>query len=257
MFNENYSDNPSVSVLVSTYGSLPLVHLQLEARRRLYPSLPCLVVDDASDVDLRGLCERYGASFLTSASRLGHQKGDIQALLSGLSWATFDAQGGQKSADILVKISRRWIWRRDFLPSLLDVVRSTQHTCFSNICRMYGFGFRSECFAVGVRAWQAERKALEDLLPLYPSGRLVEADVHNVARLVHDRHCCLRTEEHEMSFPRLYEVSSYAPWSALGESKLISTEWRLWYETESLSCYCRLALSWGLREYVPADFAPS
>jgi cephalosporin hydroxylase len=55
----------AIGLMVGTFAAVPYIHLQLEARRRLYPHVPLLVHDDGSTKrdDLQRLCAEYGCEF--------------------------------------------------------------------------------------------------------------------------------------------------------------------------------------------------
>ena len=57
--------NPRVEATVGTFAAVPYIHLQLEARRRLYPHVPLLVHDDGSPVRAEVLHKAFrGAEIL-------------------------------------------------------------------------------------------------------------------------------------------------------------------------------------------------
>src|SRR6476646_5428703 len=70
---------PKIGLVIATYGATPFIHLALEVRQRLYPSIPLLVHDDASDEQdaLARLCQQYGAELEVNSVRLAHEMGDL------------------------------------------------------------------------------------------------------------------------------------------------------------------------------------
>lgn len=147
-----YPPSPSIALVIGTYGSVPYVHLQLEAHKRFYPDIPVLVHDDGSPHrrELAELCREYGADFHYSTVRAPTSPpglGDLAAFCQGLMWA--DRLG----VDMLVKFSRRWVVLRDWTNELRNLAVGTQYPTYSSFCTSYGFGFRSECLTMHVRSW--------------------------------------------------------------------------------------------------------
>src|SRR5689334_9174614 len=84
-----FGEHPTIGLVITTFGGVPFVELNLEVRKGLYPQLPVLVHDDASAFgeELAGLCDRHHVEFETNSSRLGHEMGDLSGLVGGLRWA--------------------------------------------------------------------------------------------------------------------------------------------------------------------------
>jgi hypothetical protein len=130
----------AVGLVVGTFAAVPYVHLHLGARRRLYPHVPLLVHDDASPKqhELRRLCEEYGCEFESNDVRQPACIGDISCLLGGLLWAK------HIGLDIVVKMSRRFVPLVDWVGDLRGLALASQYPTYSNICKAYGYGFRSQ-----------------------------------------------------------------------------------------------------------------
>lgn len=77
------------ALVIGTFASTAYIHLQLEARRRLYPEVPLMVHDDASPAAgiLQALCGACGAGFIRMPLRLPPCKVDLSAFARGLDWA--------------------------------------------------------------------------------------------------------------------------------------------------------------------------
>ena len=128
--------SPPFALVIGTFASTAYIHLQLEARRRLYPEVPLLVHDDASPAAeiLQALCGAYGAGFIRTPLRLPPCKGDLSAFARGLDWAR------GLGADVLVKLSRRFIPLTDWRPSLAALAGRMERglSARSSGCRLAG-----------------------------------------------------------------------------------------------------------------------
>src|SRR5271166_4414106 len=104
------------------------MHLQLEARKRLYPHVPTLLYDDQSAKrdELRSLCELYGVEFQTSENHGGHTTGALTAFIAGMEWAK------KHKFDLLACVPRRWIWLIDWTPSLIDLAEQSQYATIAS-----------------------------------------------------------------------------------------------------------------------------
>ena len=243
-------ETPRLGVVVGTYASVPYVHLQLEARRRLYPEVPLLVHDDASarGAELRALCADYGAEFESNLQRGEHDKGDLSVFLGGLLWAR------ERGLDLLVKWSRRFLPLRDWRPELLALARASQYPTYSSWTRHLRFGFRTECTALAVEAWfrgGATAGLAQGICGRHPG--LVEAFVHNLARQLATGRC-----RHALAYDHAHgyrpgEIDGYAVWPFLGFDRATRYPEFLWYDSASPAEYAALAREWDL-PYAPADF---
>ena len=76
----------SIGIVIGTYGSPAYIALQLEARRRFYPTLLMLIHDDFSSESLvlSLLCEKSKASFAGTSEKHGWSLGDMAAIVAGL-----------------------------------------------------------------------------------------------------------------------------------------------------------------------------
>lgn len=247
-----YDRPPSVGMVVGTYAAVPYIHLQLEARRRLCPNVPMLVHDDGSHAGdrLKALCDRYGADFEMNSQRLPHHLGDISAFVGGLKWAR------ERQIDLLLKVSRRWIFMVDWTEDLRGLAMESQHATFSNYTQSYAFGFRTECVGLATAVW-ATPGFLRDAVEKINSGRhvFVENYIHVWAIKFQEQSCgqALRwSQEH----PVPDERRGYAPWPLMGTDRIDRNPSGkyLWHDSHSPHRYAAQAAAWGL-PYRVNDFA--
>jgi hypothetical protein len=246
-----YHGPPDLGIVVGTYAAVPYVHLQLEARRRFYPEIPLLVHDDSSPVaaELGRLCNEYGAAFQTNKAREPHHLGDLTAFLGGLRWAD------QRKLDLLVKISRRWLFLTDWVGGLRKLALESQYATFSNYTTTYGFGFRTECIALATKRWATP----EFFRPTIAAVRrrlhvFVEAYIHQHA-IEFEKGNCLHAIRWKQEHPMPPDKAGYAPWDLIGTDRGKSdpaSRW-LWHDCDKPSAYAAIAQSWGL-PYEVKDF---
>ncbi|HQU46293.1 MAG TPA: hypothetical protein PK867_26030, partial [Pirellulales bacterium] len=210
-----YEKPPRVGMVVGTYAAVPYIHMQLEARRRLFPDVPMLVHDDGSPAasDLKALCDQYGADFEANSERLPHHLGDMSAFVGGLKWAQC------RQIELLLKVSRRWIFLADWTEDLRRLAMESQQATFSNYTQSYAFGFRTECVALAVRPW-ASPDFFRDAVERINLGRrvFVEGYLHAFAIKLHEQGCAeaLRwTREHPVHDKR----RGYAAWPLMGTDR--------------------------------------
>lgn len=235
-----YDSPPNIGIVIGTYGAIPYIHLQLEARKRFYPDLPCLVHDDLSKdfLALGKLCDSYGAEFVTTPKSLGHVWGDTACFIQGLLWAE------KRGVELLVKISRRMIPLNSFVEPLTDLALRSQHATFSNHSVTWGFGFRTEFQGMHVRSYLNER-LLQDYRNRVNVGNmhcgLPEAYWHQVwAAGV----CPESGKAWEDANPSPH--GAYAAFDWMGTDRAQRNENFLWHNANSPKEYHDLATSWGL-----------
>jgi hypothetical protein len=233
----------AAALVIGTFGSVPYFHLQLEARRRLYPSLPLLVHDDASSrIDaLRDLCARYGAAFETNGlnpeGRLTKGSGDLSAFVGGLQFAA------EQGAPLLVKLSRRCVPIRDFRRSLRRAVGPGEAPIIgAPDARLEAA--QTQFVALRTAAWMsaAPRCALLQLIGRARAGGKPGLFVEGVlARIAAESQCG------EAPLPWL-NPWAFAAYPGRGRQGYY------WHRNHSLADYAALAATWGL-DYSEADFA--
>ena len=240
----------AVGVVIGTYGAVPYIHLQLESLRLFHPGTPCLVVDDGSPQrkELEKLCDQYGAEFLWRKQRMGHVPGDMQAFLEGHAWAQ------RRGIALLVKFSRRWIPVKPWMDKLHARWKGTGAPTFCNRCTGNNFGFRSECVAMDVSAWE-KSGALEEIHRDIAIARtrfvLAEATIHRAAgnAWVSNLKIANRLDAEEGHYGG---AGGYVRWEEMKESRREKNENFLWHETHSEDEYRKLAEQWGVPFQSPA-----
>lgn len=244
----------ALGVVIGTYAALPYVHLQLESLRRFHPGTPCLVVDDGSPQReaLAALCARYGADFIGREQRMGHVPGDMQVFIDGHEWAR------KRGVGLLVKFSRRWVPIAPWADDLLALWRESGAPTLCNRCTGHGFGFRSECVAMDVRAWDSP----EVMRPLVDNIARARAEVEPgvfawqqriflVEGIVHESamHAARRGgilwREWERARPPLPGCEHYARWPLMGESRRSRQPGYLWHEWAIPGEYQYHLAMWG------------
>jgi hypothetical protein len=234
-------------IAVGTYGSLPYVHLQLEARRRFYPTIPCIVHDDNSNQKfaLKSLCDRYECDFDSNDSTQGHHYGDLSVFVYGLAWAKTNR------VDILLKVSRRWIFLIDWSISLNELVISSEYSSFSNAAK--GFNLRTECIGLNVKSWGSERSLYGLLRKFADRGPLcVEDFLYEHCLTLESSNTTTLTKKGISISPKRYE-----PWPLLGSDRKQSSDSYLWHCFSAATDYHRYSKEWGLPYTLPDFQDPS
>ena len=242
-------DTAHMGLVIGTYAAFPYIHLQMEARRRLYPNVRTLIHDDGSrqGAKIEALAHEYGAEFVTHPLRHLHHLGDLSIYPIAITWAQ------RRDLRFLLKVSRRWIWQVDWREDLLRLFRSTEAPTASNFTESYAFGFRTECVAFDVKRWNCE-VFLEDCQARI-EGRthvFVENYIHVWAQRFSDTGTT-RWGEWQMENPVPEERRGYAPWPLMGTCRQSKFPTRLWHDSDTPAEYAALARAWGL-PYTEADF---
>ena len=221
--------------------------------RRHCRNVPVLVHDDSSPEShqLKLLCEEYGAEFTSTPSRLGHVTGDLSVYVCGLSWAK------DRSFDLLIKLSRRFIPLVDWQSGLCKFAYDSQFATYSGLCRHHGFGFRTECMAMHVPSWLREDGA-EPIRAHIEAGQycLVEAVVHQGAIKVH-RNNCPSNRAYEALNPPPGHAPGFGFWDLLGDNRCRPRGEAMWHEACRPVEYYRASLQYGISRYREEDFYDS
>jgi hypothetical protein len=246
-----YTGVPKLGLVISTFGAPAYVDLALAVRNRLYPDVPVLVHDDASDVqdELLAVCNSPGVTFETNSSRLRHDMGDLSSIVGGLKWAK------SLGLDLLVKMSRRFIPASNWVPRLLQVAQGTQFGTFGRHCKSYQLPLRTECFAMSVELWSADKicgELTKFMLSPYQAF-LVEIYVSGLAKKVCANNC-VAAREWEKQFVRHSPRPEFVTWDLLGESRKTPVPTHLWHETATPEQYAELGKKLG-RSYPLSAFA--
>lgn len=154
----DYPAAPTLGVVISTFGSIPYLDLNLHYLVNVN-RLRVLIHDDSSPQreELIALCQRYAPNvdlYITS-ERMWHKAkvgvlGDTNAFLVGLQWAR------QNNFDLLLKLSRRFVAISEFADKLKRLAVESDGFTFGNYCDLDAFPLRTECVAMCVRAWSHE-----------------------------------------------------------------------------------------------------
>jgi hypothetical protein len=245
-----YPAAPRAGVVVGTFAAVPYVHLQLEARRRFYPDVPLLVHDDASHkaAEIERLCREYGCDFEYNERRQPPCVGDLTAFVGGLAWAK------ARGLDVLLKVSRRWVFLADWAPDLAALAAASQYATLGSYTTTFGFGFRTECLALSVAAWSSPATA-DDLCGLIRRGTsvFVEAYMHDLARRL-ERQNCAAADGWLAANPAPDDRNGYALWPLMGTDRCERSASFLWHDSCGPQEYYAVSREWGL-PYGPDDFA--
>lgn len=246
-----FSSPPSFGLVIGTFAAVPYVHLQLEARRRLYPAIPMLVHDDCSPKagELKELCDEYGAEFEQNMARSPACKGDLSAFAGGLIWAK------EQGLDVLVKLSRRFLPMVDWTGSLSLLAVEAQYATYCAWTTSFNFGFRSECVGLSVKEW-FEHRLIHEIAQriIAPGEPFVEGFLHSLARRAAAFNCKAAREYDKRIGPRPSDKDGYAVWDFMGTDRRQRTEHYLWHDWARPEEYYALGKGWGLpyryEEYV-------
>ncbi len=221
-------DDPTVGVVIGTYGSVPKY------------------------MDLNNLCARYGAEFSTASIRAPqkpHGLGDLAVFWHGLLWAKW------RWLDLLVKISRRWLICYNWVPGLVDLAMRAQYPTYTNRCRTYNDGFRPEFIGLHVGSWYCD----EILLDM--KGRIERADLylpeqylHDMALIAHSKNRCSVNDLWEKEHGH-QDRGGYGVWDALGEDRRAVPKNVIWHDQHVPEVYLTKAQEYGL-PYKLEDFTP-
>jgi hypothetical protein len=241
---------PSVGLVIGTFAAMPYVHLQLESWRRNYPSVPLLVSDDCSPLqsDLGALCKTYRAHFLSRPYRGRWTVGDMTSYVNGFDWAA------RHGVDVLVKFSRRFIPLTNWVPRLRQLCDESQSATYSNQCRHFNFGFRTECIGFHVKTW-IERGAADRIRFQVENNEpaFVEGFVHNLARSIQATSLCEANDAYVRAHPSPPDADAYAVWDIMAPARTTRRPDVLWHDCETPLDYARVARAYGLA-YQEADF---
>jgi hypothetical protein len=239
-----YNGRPTIGLVIGTFGAVPFIHLQLEARKRFYSRVPTLVHDDASNKYniLRRLCNQYGVDFSRNDIRKTHGKGDLTAFVSGLKWAR------DHGLDILLKLSRRFLFLEDWTSSLIELAEHSQYATFGSYSHsdLPEFGFRTECVAMSVVSWLPLLENIDVNTALNPGREIwIEGFLHGFAKGLEDRQC-EQANRWRSCHPVCEYTRGYALWEFMGTDRRVRVPQLLWQICCPHDMYFRQASSWGL-----------
>lgn len=226
--------DPSLGVVIGTFGTPGFVRLQLEAMKRYNPGVPVLVSDDAScRMELVEVCREYGAKFVRNSCRLGHVPGDLSVMLHGLRWAKFHG------FDLLVKFSRRWLPQKPWADDFKNLAFKTQHHTFSGKCSWSNFSFRSEALGMSVAAWYPFTAELDKVVREAASPNWVEYWLHDTAIAMQANDAARQYES---------DAKGYVEWDAMfgTQNRKVNPSSIFWHNCTSTEEYMALSREWGL-----------
>ena len=183
----DYPENPSIGVVISTYGSIPFLDLNLHFLVNVN-RLRVLIHDDCSPKreELIELCRRYApyVDLYSTPERMWHREkvgvlGDTNSFLVGLTWAR------DNRFDLLLKLSRRMVVISEFADRLRRLATESDGFTFGNYCTADDFPLRTECMAMCVKAWSSDypisqlHAVLSHRLPVF-----AEYWFHDLARML-------------------------------------------------------------------------
>lgn len=230
----------SVSLIISTYASVPYIHLQLENWKRNYPFVKVLVHDDFSNRgdQIKEICKEYNVDFSTNSKRMGHQLGDLSSFYSGLIWS---------DSDILVKFSRRFIPLYNWVPDLEKIAKQSQYATFSNICKNLNWGFRSEVVGMHTVSWKMPEVigSIKNEL-LSKSSVFVEGFIHNLGRYLSKCQACKVNIAYQKRNLKENWCDGYMPWGIMGENRIKKVQNTLWHHSCSPQEYYAVSQRYGL-----------
>ena len=234
---------PSVLLVIETFGAIPFVHLHLESRRRFYPDVP-VIVHDGGSVEAEGLqemCVAYGAHLFSPRASLEPDSADLSAALLAIQSAR------QLGLDLAVKMSRAFVPFTNWVPQLQDAAYRTQYATYG--CPGEDVGLRSECIAFHAASWASGdfEARMEQAIHAGPPGVGPAGNfLHDLARVVQ---AGARSEAHaafERLYPREPSAGGYGDWPWLGLEPGRPRSSFLWREADSARDYHRLAVAYGM-----------
>jgi len=261
-----------VGICIATYGSVPYVHLGLEALHRHenmliqgyeHGTLRLLVHDDSSPDQeaLKRLCADYlvAPDFVSTVSRRVPTIGDTSAFVEALKWAE------REGLDVVVKCSRRMILNKPWVAGLVELMHNTGYATASGACAWYRFGFRSELVAMHVRSW-IDSGACAEMEACVRENRqpdpLPEAWLHHRARDVHrfvhptvesashmqdvNHPDCDMLVRYEQAYVRSDHKEAFADWALMGLSRRDRVPGVLWHDIDTPAEYAALSAEFGL-----------
>lgn len=245
-----FQQPPRLGLVISTFGSVPYVALALAARNTLYPTLPVLVHDDASDQrdELARLCEKSGVDFQCNSARLGHEMGDLLSLVGGLRWAQ------ERGIDLLVRMTRRFIPLRDWTAHLAEVAMYTQFGTYGRECHAHRLPIRTECFAMYVGHWSLPEIA-GDMAEFALKNRysvVVERKVYDWAGKVYEMNCRV-AREWERLHVQMVPRPMFCSWEFVERERPRRSPNYLFHGASLPADYASLARNVGL-SYTADDF---
>lgn len=138
-----------IGLVVGTNGTPPYVAMQIKSRLLFEDHIPMLIHDDHSPQmnEVQAMAKSAGVDFDSSASHLGHVRGDLACFRNGLIWA--DSMG----IEFLVKMSRRYVPILPWSEDLEKIIDKSSRT-FSSIHKVFNMDFSTHLMAMRVKDWR-------------------------------------------------------------------------------------------------------
>ena len=238
-----FTTPPRLGLVISTYGSPAHVALALAVRRKLYPTLPVLVHDDASPEGdaVQQVCQEFDAEFQTNSARLGHEMGDLSGIVGGLRWAQ------ERGIELLVRMTRRFVPFTDWTVGLTKLAVAAQAGTYGQVCHKYRFNIRSECVALYTGHWALPEIAGPMTQYMLNSRErfFVERYLYTLVGKVYEM-SCRKALDWERAHGTIEPRLMYAPWDFLETSRVTPSTQYLWHEMATPASYAQFARKFGL-----------
>ncbi|MBQ6352238.1 MAG: hypothetical protein IJJ28_03100 [Lentisphaeria bacterium] len=254
----DYSSDPQLGVVISTYGSIPFLDLNLHYLVHVN-HLRVLVHDDCSPRrnELIALCRSYApyVDLYSTPERMWHKEkigvlGDTNSFLIGVQWAR------QNGFELLLKLSRRMVVLKEFAPALKRLAVESDAFTFGNYCGEDDFPLRTECVALSVKGWSHP-------FPLGQLNAVVQAKLpvfaeywfHDLARMLAYANASERYRRYADTHRIGASHDGFVLWNdLLGSSRYEPTPGALWHSSNPLEDYYNAARAVFGDRYTLDDF---
>lgn len=239
---------PKIGFVCSTYGTPAYVHLQLESLERFSNGCPVAIHDDCSPEFsiLSELAFSYGAAMLSPKSHLGFYPGDLSAFMLGLQWAK------SIGCDVLVKMSRTFFWKTEWMPSFINLVRDSCLATYGSRCDSFAFPIRTQVIGLWVEIWVNKIYRMQHYLDGRTAGIYhIENLMHTICQEIYEENIhkklgCKHGEKHRVG-------KCYEEWPDLETAIFHKSNVQAGQRNTSPHEFAAIAQSWGL-PYTDADF---
>jgi hypothetical protein len=257
-YTVSYSNNPTVGVVIGTYGSIAYIDLQLHYLKNVNKIDKILIHDDCSDKqeELKALADKYQVDFYSTQKQMFYKScvgsnGDTSAFFIGLNWAK------QNNIDILVKLSRRLIPCFNWVDDLKKLAVKTDGLTFSSFCEKDLFRFRTECCALNVKHWSSA-------YPMYCMNWVLNNEYtifaefwfHEISKTLSGNNYSKKWAKYAAKTPYLY--SGYVKWLDILGTNRYTRENRnenvLWHMFSSSEDYYNESVKVFGEKYTQRDF---
>lgn len=256
----NYPDNPTIGVVIGTYGSTAFIQLQLYYLTVVNKIKKVLIHDDCSpnQNQLKALAKKYNVDFYSTPKNMFYKEcvgsiGDQNTFFQGLLWAK------QNNIDILVKLSRRLIPCENWSDNLIKLAKQTDAIAFTSWCEKDQFNCRTEGIALSVNVFSQQ-------YPLYNFQHLIENNICIFAEYwMHELIKSLSYQNKSEKWKKYiennnfgYKHSGYAVWQDFLGTNRYNADNRtlktLWHMYSSANDYLQEANKYFPNKYTETDF---